>query len=204
MGHSACREVPREPLAMKEMDMKTLDKLAREDRTEALDTLASAQTNLWPSEDVEIIDYEAQYKEVFKQLNLEWIEHYFSVEEIDNAMLSDPEKYFLQPGGYIFFAKYCGEIVGTCALLKHPEQGFELSKMGVTRYHRGMGIGKTLVATAIQKVRSLGEKRLFLETNSKLLRAIFLYKKFGFRERAFPHERSLRYKRADTYMVLEL
>jgi GNAT superfamily N-acetyltransferase len=155
------------------------------------------------SEAVEIIDYESQYKEEFKQLNLEWIEYYFSVEEIDNAMLSDPEKYYLQPGGYIFFARYCGQIVGTCALLKHQGRGFELSKMGVTRYHRGMGIGTKLVGTALEKVRSLGEKGLFLETNSKLLPAMYLYKKFGFRERAFPHRRSERYQRADTYMVLE-
>jgi GNAT superfamily N-acetyltransferase len=184
--------------------MKTLHTLAREKRPEALDTSVSTRTNAGLSEAVEIIDYEAQYKEVFKQLNLEWIEHYFSVEEADNAMLSDPEHYVLQPGGYIFFAK-CGEkIVGTCALVKHQEEGFELSKMAVTRNHRGLGIGNKLVETAVQKVKSLGEKRLFLETNSKLLPAMSLYKKFGFRERAFPHERSLRYQRADTYMVLEL
>jgi len=183
--------------------MKTVDTLARKDRTEALDMLVSTRAHPRPLEAVEIIDYAPQYKEVFKQLNLEWIEYYFSVEEIDNAMLSDPEKYYLQPGGYIFFARYCEQIVGTCALLKHQEQGFELSKMGVTRYHRGMGIGKKLVATALQKVKSLGEKGLFLETNSKLLPAMFLYKKFGFRETAFPRGHSQRYQRADTYMVLE-
>jgi GNAT superfamily N-acetyltransferase len=76
--------------------------------------------------------------------------------------------------------------------------------MAVTQSHRGMGIGTKLVQTAIQRVKSLGEKRLFIETNRKLLPAISLYKKFGFREGAFPHERSQRYQRADTYMVLEL
>jgi GNAT superfamily N-acetyltransferase len=164
-------------------------------------TMKSLDT--WASEAVEIIDYAPQYKEAFKQLNLEWIEQYFFVEEVDKAVLSAPETEVLQPGGYIFFAKYCGQIVGTCALLKHQGRGFELSKMGVTRYYRGMGMGTKLVATALEKVRSLGEKGLFLETNRKLIPAMHLYRKFGFRERAFPLGRSERYQRADTYMVLE-
>jgi putative acetyltransferase len=67
-----------------------------------------------------------------------------------------------------------------------------------------MGIGTKLVETAVQKVKSLGETRLFLETNRKLLPALSLYKQFGFRERVFPHGRSQRYQRADTYTVLEL
>src|SRR5262245_888565 len=110
--------------------MKTLDESAREERPGTIDTLLSTRTNPEPSEAVEIINYEAQYKEIFKQLNREWIEHYFSVEEVDNTILADPEQYILQ-GGYIFFAKYHGQIVGTCALVKHQDQGFELAKMGV-------------------------------------------------------------------------
>jgi GNAT superfamily N-acetyltransferase len=183
--------------------MKISDEAAREERPEALDTSLSTRTNPKPSEAVEIIDYEAQFRDVFRRLNLEWIEHYFSLEEIDNIILADPEQYILQ-GGYIFFAKYYGQIVGTCALVKHHDEGFELAKMGVTKSHRGMGIGTKLVETALQKVRSLGEKHLFLKTNSKLGPALSLYKRFGFRERAFPHGRPRRYQRADTYMVLEL
>jgi GNAT superfamily N-acetyltransferase len=186
--------------------MNILDTCAKEYREEFLDTLGRRQTTHTPVEavePVEIIEYEPQYKAYFKQLNLEWIEQYFAVEALDTAFLSNPEQYYLQPGGYIFFARYCGEIVGTCALLKHRERGFELSKMGVTKYYRGMGIGKKLAKTAIEKVKSLGEKGLFLETNTRLRTAILLYKKLGFRERPFPHGRSERYQRADTYMVLE-
>jgi GNAT superfamily N-acetyltransferase len=186
--------------------MNILDTFAREYREKSFDTLDRHQTTSPPVEavaPVEIIEYEPQYKAYFKQLNLEWIEQYFSVEAIDTAFLSNPEQYYLQPGGYIFFARYCGDIVGTCALLKHRERGFELSKMGVTKYYRGMGIGKKLAKTAIEKVKSLGEKELFLETNTKLRTAMQLYKKLGFREKPFPRGGSERYKRADTYMVLE-
>jgi GNAT superfamily N-acetyltransferase len=186
--------------------MYILDTCAKEYREEFFGTLGRRQTTPPPAEavePVEIIAYEPQYKAFFKQLNLEWIEQYFSVEALDTAFLSNPEKYYLQPGGYIFFARYCGDIVGTCALLKHRERGFELSKMGVTKYYRGMGIGKQLAQTAIEQVKSLGEKGLFLETNSKLIPAVHLYRKLGFRERPFPRGRSERFQRADTYMVLE-
>ena len=156
-------------------------------------------------EEIDIIPYQPQYKEDFKRLNLEWITYYFVVEPLDMDLLSEPEKYFLQPGGAIFFAKpaACEEVVGTCALLKHPDRGFELSKMGVTRLYRGMHIGQRLAETALAHVKALGEKRLFLETNTKLLPALMLYKKLGFVARPFPGGRSERYNRADTYMVLE-
>src|SRR5262245_46239849 len=100
--------------------MKILDELAREERPGTIDTSLSTRTNPEPSEAVEIIDYETQFRDVFRRLTLEWIEHYFSVEEIDNIVLADPEQYILQ-GGYIFFAKYHGQIVGTCALVKHQD-----------------------------------------------------------------------------------
>lgn len=153
---------------------------------------------------IEIIDYAPRYKADFKRLNLEWIEAYFGVESIDETQLSHPESYFLQPGGYIYFAKYCGQIVGTCALLKHQDRGFELSKMGVTKFYRGMGIGRKLAETAIEKVRSLNENQLFLETNHMLIPAVNLYKHLGFQKRAFPDGHSARYQRANLYMILVL
>jgi ribosomal protein S18 acetylase RimI-like enzyme len=151
---------------------------------------------------VTIIAYAPHYRKDFKRLNLEWIEHYFGAESLDHVVLSDPERYFIQPGGAIFFAKHCGEIVGTCALMKHPGRGFELAKMGVTRLYRGMHIGRTLVETALEQVRVLGGTSIFLETNSKLIPAVHLYTALGFRSAPFPQGRSERYQRADTYMAL--
>jgi putative acetyltransferase len=184
--------------------MHTLDTGAAEERSEAHASSPKTPTNARPSEAVEIIEYDPQYREAFKQLNLEWIAHYFAVEKADQVVLADPERYILQPGGYIFFARYDGQIVGTCALIKHHRGRFELAKMAVTPRCRGRGIGGKLAAAAVQKVRSLGEQRLFLETNRRLLPAMALYKKIGFRERAYPHRHPRRYRRADTYMVIDL
>jgi GNAT superfamily N-acetyltransferase len=153
---------------------------------------------------ITIVAYAPPYKEDFKRLNLEWIEQYFAVEDADHLVFADPESHYLQPGGGIWFAACCGEIVGTCGLLHHPGRGFELSKMGVTRLYRGLGIGKRLAKTALAHVKARGATRVFLETNRILIPAITLYKKLGFQERPFPQGRSERFERADVYMVLEL
>ena len=152
---------------------------------------------------VEIIEYQPRYKDAFKLLNYEWLEKYFYVEKIDSEVLSKPEHYFINKGGYIFFAKYNDDIVGTSALFKHKDEGFELTKMAVTEKFQGLKIGEKLALAAIDKARSLGVKSLFLETNSKLLPAIKLYKKLGFKPEKYPNSKSEHYQRADTYMLFE-
>jgi GNAT superfamily N-acetyltransferase len=177
--------------------MNTVDELAQQGDSDALDPWVSSPMQ------VDILPYTPQYREDFHRLNLEWIVQYFWVEPSDTLVLSDPETHVLQPGGSIFFAQCCEQVVGTCALLKHPDRGFELAKMGVTRLYRGMGIGRQLAETALEQVKALGARAIFLETNSNLLPAIRLYTRLGFRTRPFPQGRSERYQRADIYMVLE-
>ena len=95
------------------------------------------------------------------------------------------------------------DIIGTSALIKHRNGRFELTKMAVTEKYQGLKIGERLAIAAIKKARSLGEKSIFLETNSKLSVAIGLYKKIGFKNKPYPKKRSEHYQRADTYMVLD-
>ena len=40
--------------------------------------------------------------EVFKSLNIEWLETYFVVEEIDDRVLSHPQTEIIDSGGHIF------------------------------------------------------------------------------------------------------
>jgi len=152
---------------------------------------------------VQIVDYSSQYKDHFKRLNVEWLEKYFYVEKFDNEVLSHPEKYVLKDGGAIFFSLYGSEIVGTAALIRQKDL-FELSKMAVTEKCQGLKIGQKLAEAAIEKARNLGEKQIFLETNSKLAPAISLYHKLGFRHAEHPLGKSEHYQRADTYMILDL
>ena len=40
-----------------------------------------------------------------KLLNIEWLETYFVVEEIDERVLSHPHTEIIDPGGYIFMVE---------------------------------------------------------------------------------------------------
>ena len=131
---------------------------------------------------IEIINFEAQYKDDFKRLNLEWISQYFEVEPLDVQQLDCPEDYIFANGGLIYFAKLNNEIIGTVALKKVEETVFELSKMAVSPHYQGLGVGKKLGEHLINEAKGIGCKKLFLESNQKLTPAINLYKKLGFVE----------------------
>ena len=130
---------------------------------------------------IEIIDFEPKYRDDFKNLNVEWLEKYFEVEPYDKEVLSNPEKYILEKGGKIFFAKLEDKIIGTVALMP-KNSSFELTKMAVTDKIQSKGIGSLLMQKCIDEARNLGLKEIFLFSNTKLDKAINLYKKVGFVE----------------------
>lgn len=131
---------------------------------------------------VEIIDYNSAFHDDFKRLNYEWIEKYFQLEESDHQSLNHPDQKIIEPGGHIFMARYKGEIVGTCALMKLDADTYELVKMAVTEKAQDKGIGWLLGQAAIQKAREFRAKILFLESNTVLTPAIKLYQKLGFQK----------------------
>ncbi|MGB4447065.1 GNAT family N-acetyltransferase [Cloacibacterium normanense] len=149
---------------------------------------------------IEIIDFEPKYRDDFKNLNVEWLEKYFEVEPYDKEVLSNPEKYILEKGGKIFFAKLEDKIIGTVALMP-KNSSFELTKMAVTDKIQSKGIGSLLMQKCIDEAKNLGLKEIFLFSNTKLDKAINLYKKVGFLEEHFD---SSDYKRANIYMTLKL
>ncbi|KRE89889.1 hypothetical protein ASG87_02735 [Frateuria sp. Soil773] len=150
--------------------------------------------------ELEIVPFEPALRGEFLRLNAQWLERHFRLEEIDRAVLGNPEKYVLEPGGAIFFARLGREVVGTCALLCESPGVYELSKMSVDESFRGLGAGRRLLEAAIAEFRRRGGTELFLESNSALKPALQLYEQLGFvmqpGVRAGSH-----YQRADVYMV---
>ena len=53
-------------------------------------------------------------------------------------MLRNPKQFFIDKGGFIFFAKLNGAIAGTFAMLKEQDNVYELSKMAVHEKYQGM------------------------------------------------------------------
>lgn len=146
---------------------------------------------------VEIIPYSADLKEAVKILNTEWLKKYFRVEEKDELVLSNPQEYIIDKGGFIFYARYNNEILGTYSLLKTDDSTFELGKMAVSDKAQGLGIGNKMLVHCMTVAEENKIKKLFLYSNRILLPAIHLYEKFGFKE--IPLEEGI-YERADIKM----
>jgi DNA-binding MarR family transcriptional regulator/N-acetylglutamate synthase-like GNAT family acetyltransferase len=130
---------------------------------------------------VKILDYADEYKEYFKTLNVEWLEKYFEVEKRDLEILANPKSEILHRGGFVFFARVAGEIVGTGALFRVDGEIFEIAKMAVTERAQGKQVGKRITDALIDKARAEGAKRIVLKTDNKLWAAVNLYRKAGFR-----------------------
>lgn len=150
---------------------------------------------------VKLIDYAPQHRNYFKTLNEEWIKKYFMLEPTDTKVLENPEDYILNPGGHILMASYKDEIVGTCALIKMDDTSYELAKMAVSPTAQGKKIGWLLAQGVIEKARTIGAKRIYLESNTKLKPAINLYYKLGFKKVVGPPSP---YSRANIQMELLL
>ncbi len=150
---------------------------------------------------IDIISFSEKYAVDFYNLNIEWLKTFFYVEPYDEKVLSKPEKYIINKGGYIFFARLNNQIVGTVALMPIGNAGnFELTKMAVSPNHRGHKIGQQLMQYCIDYAKSLGLPKLILYSNTKLENAIYIYRKYGFIE--LPVEPNSPYKRSDIKMEL--
>ena len=129
---------------------------------------------------LKIVPFNADYKSAFEQLNREWIEKYFIMEEEDLKTLQNPESYVMERGGEIFFALLDGDVVGTAAMIQKSKGVFELAKMAVTKNLQGLGIGKKLLERCIDYSKDREATEIFLITNDSLKPALSLYLSCGF------------------------
>ena len=133
---------------------------------------------------VEIIPYEPAHATAFKALNQRWIEEYFVMEQADHDSLDNPQSYILDKGGEIWVARYEGRIVGVCALIKMNDERFdyEMAKMAVDPSAQGKSIGYLLGKKIMERAAALGGRNVYLDSNTRLVPALRLYEKLGFRK----------------------
>lgn len=148
---------------------------------------------------MQIIDFDPAHASAFARLNLEWLEKYFWVEDIDKVILSNPQAEVIDHGGHILFAQLADEIIGAVALKHHGAGRYELTKMAITASKQGRGYGRALLLAAIARFDSISGESLFLETHSSLQAAIKLYESAGFHLASHPTGSD--YARSDTYMI---
>lgn len=153
--------------------------------------------------DINIISYNQKYASAFYNLNIEWLQTYFYVEAYDEAVLSQPDAYIIDKGGFIFFAIKNNIVVGTVALMPTDTIGvLELTKMAVLPTERGQKIGQQLLQHCIDFGKQQQLNALMLYSNTKLENAIYLYRKYGFKELQLETDNP--YNRADIKMILKL
>jgi GNAT superfamily N-acetyltransferase len=148
-----------------------------------------------------VIEFAPELAQHFQQLNREWIEKYFEIENADLTVFKSPFEQIVKPGGQIFFIVADGEVLGTCAVLRLDQHTYELAKMAVSEKAQGRGYSNLLMEQAISFAREAGAERLILLSNTRLSPAIGLYRKFGFQSVPITHAED--YKRVDIQMELK-
>jgi len=155
-----------------------------------------------PMEAGTVVSYRREFRSAFEQLNREWIETFFVLEEADREVFDNPELAVLAPGGQIFFVLEGDQVQGTCAVLPHGEGDFEIAKMAVAPAARGRGYGDLLMDAAVGFAMAAGARRVVIVSNTVLEPAIRLYEKHGFVR--VPLTVEGRYRRANIRLEREL
>jgi putative acetyltransferase len=155
-------------------------------------------------EGVIVREFERGDADAFRDLNVEWIERYFKLEQSDRDVLWHPQQAIIDRGGRIMMAVRDGVPLGCCALVAMGDREYELAKMAVTPAERGNGIGRKLMTATLELAERMGARRVFLGTNRILSSAIALYESVGFEH--LPPERAPQgyYERANVYMELTM
>jgi ribosomal protein S18 acetylase RimI-like enzyme len=150
----------------------------------------------------QLVPYQEEFRAAFEALNRDWIETYFTLEPADREILGDPGSRIIDTGGQVFFVVEDGQVLGTCALLRHSSDEYEIAKMAVAPTARGRGLGDLLMEACIADARRRAARRIVIVSNTVLEPAIRLYRKHGFVQ--VPLATDARYKRANIRLELEL
>src|ERR1700722_19158308 len=97
-----------------------------------------------------VVPYSPELASSFRDINFEWINEMFKLEDTDLKVLENPQSEIIDNGGHLLFvsAPKMG-IVGTVALRKTGENEFEMTKMGVLKKARGLHAGEYLLKAVI-------------------------------------------------------
>ncbi|MBE6053670.1 MAG: GNAT family N-acetyltransferase [Clostridium sartagoforme] len=96
--------------------------------------------------------------------------------------ITDISKYYMDNNGDFEVVEFRGNIIGSYGIYKIDEDTCELRKMYLKQNFQGLGLGNIMIENSFKMAKALGYKRITLQTNSLLYKAVKLYKKYGFEE----------------------
>lgn len=96
--------------------------------------------------------------------------------------LKHPEGKYRLPYGRLYIALDGDRAVGCAALRRIDEESCEIKRLYVRSEYRKNGLGRRLAEKIVADAKSIGYKRMLLDTLPFLKNAIALYKSMGFYE----------------------
>lgn len=131
---------------------------------------------------IAILDYKPSLKKTFAALAEPWLKAVVGgkLEKEDLFTLHNPDKAYLDTGGFVFFALSGKKTVGCVALKRLSEDSFEFCKLFVDPNVRNAGIATKLIERCITRCRENNARALWLQTTDQATDAHRLYYKLGF------------------------
>lgn len=165
----------------------------------------NARVSKAESHSVQIVDYKPSLKKHFYELAGPWLLSVLEgeLEEDDQFTLHNPDKAYLENGGFLFFAKQTSHVVGVVALKRLDDDTFEFAKLFINPSCRNLGIATKLIERCISRCKENQAKELWLQTTMSMSQAHKLYYKLGFTDREAPIQMDV-LKRTEKIMCLEL
>ncbi|MBO4258651.1 GNAT family N-acetyltransferase [Streptomyces griseorubiginosus] len=126
--------------------------------------------------------WRAYYTEVSDRWYLLHEGHRTDPAELEREIAANPGSELAPPTGLLLVARYDGVPAGSAGVRLLDETTAELTRVFVAAELRGKGGAPLLVGAAEEAARTLGARRLVLDTRGDLVEARALYARLGYRE----------------------
>ena len=123
--------------------------------------------------------------------------------DLEAELATLPGKYG-PPDGRLLLASVDGKTAGCIALRRHDEDSGEVKRLYVRPGFRGHRIGERLVARLLDEARTIGYRRLVLDSYHTMTRAHALYRDAGFRDVPAPVDFPVHLKPVVVFMEKDL
>ena len=110
-----------------------------------------------------------------------WLGVGLAYQDFGEEMAALPGRYSA-PSGRLFFAELDGKPAGCVGIRSATEGVCEMKRLYVEPEMRGHGIGRELALAGIKSAKSLGYRKIMLDTLPAMRIAVKLYRELGFKE----------------------
>jgi len=126
---------------------------------------------------IEIVPFEARYAEGFSALVADTLREFgFEQDPALDGDLDDPARTYVA----LWIALAGGEVAGSVALRDLGDGAYKLKRMYLRPAHRSRGLGRRLLATALDWARANDARVVRLDTAEGMVAARRLYESAGF------------------------